>query len=266
MGDSLDENLIVLQHLRRAGITASDYVIFLPWINEDPEKSYPWLENTISPINRSATVTVNDNTKKDFIGTYVIDSDNNGTSTTIRFSNLLLNKSQEFSRQNRNKLSRAFVLYDSLKLLILAVNQSYTEMGHLGAFNSTLMLQQISGITFEGASGVVEMDYNNERIPFYSLYEIRDDSDYNIYQIAKISPIKYITESNQTTYYLKMSKLDPPTKDKLKSKTAEPACGFQGYKCDYSKWYVISGTITVIVIVIGIGYYLKKRGIKKLVI
>uniref|UniRef100_A0A914QB97 Receptor ligand binding region domain-containing protein n=1 Tax=Panagrolaimus davidi TaxID=227884 RepID=A0A914QB97_9BILA len=260
MGDSLDENLIVLQHLRRAGITASDYVIFLPWINEDPEKSYPWLENTISPINRSATVTVNDNTKKDFIGTYVIDSDNNGTSTTIRFSNLLLNKSQEFTRQNRNKLSRAFVLYDSLKLLILAVNQSYTQMGHLGAFNSTLMLQQISGITFEGASGVVEMDYNNERIPFYSLYEIRDDSDYNIYQIAKISPIKYITESNQTTYYLKMSKLDPPTKDKLKSKTTEPACGFQGYKCDYSKWYVISGTITVIVIAIGIGYYLKKRG------
>uniref|UniRef100_A0A914Q7D6 Protein kinase domain-containing protein n=1 Tax=Panagrolaimus davidi TaxID=227884 RepID=A0A914Q7D6_9BILA len=57
-----------------------------------------------------------------------------------------------------------------------------------------------------------------------------------------------------------MSKLDPPTKDKLKSKTTEPACGFQGYKCDYSKWYVISGTITVIVIAIGIGYYLKKRG------
>uniref|UniRef100_A0AC34FA66 Receptor ligand binding region domain-containing protein n=1 Tax=Panagrolaimus sp. ES5 TaxID=591445 RepID=A0AC34FA66_9BILA len=44
MGDSLDENVIVLQHLRRAGITAADYVIFLPWINEDPDKSYPWLE------------------------------------------------------------------------------------------------------------------------------------------------------------------------------------------------------------------------------
>uniref|UniRef100_A0AC34G8Z1 Uncharacterized protein n=1 Tax=Panagrolaimus sp. ES5 TaxID=591445 RepID=A0AC34G8Z1_9BILA len=104
------------------------------------------------------------------------------------------------------------------------------------------------------------MDFNNERIPFYSLYEIRDDSDYNIYQVAKISPVKYITESNQTTYYLKLSGLDLPLKDKLKSKSGEPACGFQGYKCDYSKWYVISGTITVLVLAIGIGYYLKKRG------
>uniref|UniRef100_A0A914YAK3 Guanylate cyclase n=1 Tax=Panagrolaimus superbus TaxID=310955 RepID=A0A914YAK3_9BILA len=122
------------------------------------------------------------------------------------------------------------------------------------------MLQQIAGMNFEGASGVVDMDYNNERIPFYSLYEIRDDSDYNIYQVAKISPVKYITESNQTTYYLKLSGLSAPLKDQLKSKTGEPACGFQGYKCDYSKWYFISGTITVIVIAIAIGYYLKKRG------
>ena len=107
---------------------------------------------------------------------------------------------------------------------------------------------------------MVEMDSSNERIPFYSLYEIKDDADFGISQVAKLWPVKYITDTNKTSYFLRMTGLDVALKDRLISATTEPACGFQGYKCDYSKWYVISGSITVIVVLAGIAYYLKKRG------
>lgn len=72
MGDTLDDNLIILQHLRRIQVTTDEYVIFLPWINEDPDKNYPWVETTIDPINYTVSTGVNAKTKKDFVGCFVV--------------------------------------------------------------------------------------------------------------------------------------------------------------------------------------------------
>uniref|UniRef100_A0AC34Q2B0 Receptor ligand binding region domain-containing protein n=1 Tax=Panagrolaimus sp. JU765 TaxID=591449 RepID=A0AC34Q2B0_9BILA len=157
MGSQLGANQEALQLLNRVGIAAPEFVILLPWINHDPDQYYPWIT-----VADNKSVVINRELKKTFVGAYVVDADRQMSPTGRRFFSTL---EQYNLTSNYDGASYDLaLLYDCLKLYVLAVNASYTQFGSDGISDPTKVVDEFAGLEFEGASGQVEMDLADSRI------------------------------------------------------------------------------------------------------
>ena len=260
MGDELEQNQYVLRLLKNIGISAPEYVIFIPWINHDPDQLYPWL--TLPAVNSTGygneSIIVDSDLKADFVGTYVIDADRKTTTTGLRFYNLL--SEYNLTRNYVGTSFDLFVLYDCLLLYALAANKSYSQQLSSTTFNPSNIIQQFAGLEFEGASGFVEMDSTHDRIPYYGVYLITETEDFDLQQISTVNPQKFECNSTGECYKLNITSFDEQVFSDITNRTTEPACGFTGERCDYSKWYIIAGGISLIIFIILLCVYFRKQG------
>uniref|UniRef100_A0A914E602 Guanylate cyclase n=1 Tax=Acrobeloides nanus TaxID=290746 RepID=A0A914E602_9BILA len=259
MGDSLSSNAPVLRLLRNNGITSPQFVIILPWLVPTPEEQLPWVNENL---------TTDYSIYKDYADTFVLDSDRKRTNITDRFSSRL----QDLYNISSTTAYKYTTLYDAFKLYVLAVNETFSQNDFQTIKNNTQVYNDMVSLSFEGASGLVQMDFYGERIPNYAIYVINStNNSTGLTPIAAIDPKRVACNTSSTDEYQTLdcymldiqtdSAYDAFWQDVFK-KVNIPACGFDGSKCDNSKWYIVSGAVSLIVVsgvIIGLIYRYEKQ-------
>uniref|UniRef100_A0A915D9P6 Guanylate cyclase n=1 Tax=Ditylenchus dipsaci TaxID=166011 RepID=A0A915D9P6_9BILA len=232
MGQSIKNSKNVMNLLKSRGITTSEFVILLPWLKRTPDE---------------------------------LDGDRNSTNTTLRFYNRLIQRGFTLEHEMKNFSSFSY-LYDGLKLYLIGLQRALTSNNLLSVKNTSFVIDRMRGITFEGASGTIQMDLNCDRRPFYVAYEVNAADNTSLTPLANIAPravenckpsLKYdcyvldifIANSKDWSNFMALGK--------------EPLCGYEGSKCNKSSWYIIAGVICVSIIFAVIVLYAWRKDKKK---
>ncbi|KAI1720720.1 adenylate and guanylate cyclase catalytic domain-containing protein [Ditylenchus destructor] len=212
MGQGIGTSLSVLQMLQSRGISTSEFVIILPWLQRTPDERLPWL---------SQDLTVDVNVFTAFSGSVILDGDRNNTAITTRFFNRLISRGFTVGNEMKN-FSTFSYLYDAMKLYLLALDHTVKQYGPLAVMNGSLVFEEIRELNFE-----------------------------DLVPVAEISPERSqkCNVTNETDcYFLDILVMELDLWTKIMNRGTEPTCGYDGSKCNNSNWYIISGVICISIV------------------
>uniref|UniRef100_A0A0N5AS83 Guanylate cyclase n=1 Tax=Syphacia muris TaxID=451379 RepID=A0A0N5AS83_9BILA len=223
---------------QRAKMKGEEYVYILPWLSHENDY-FPWEANNVDKAE----------TKSAFSGIILITAHGYDKRFVAEFQ-------KRFTKETGYSTSHysAIVymsLYDALYLYGLALRDVYEETKSEEIYkDGERIWKKMADRQFEGMTGQVVINNKAFRVPSYATYyaangsmrivvELKAEMAQNCAGKELGCTSEYVAREIEENYWHSRAGKLPPD---------EPVCGFDGQLCDYSRYFIASGAVVLLII------------------